>query len=259
MNYIYRYLLKYYVFWFTKWGCLFMNISFIDVLTKPLKLKTILILLLNLFLLFLPAILSAKFLGIENWVFKIVFAVALIILNGYFWTIFQHELEEDNDDFPKWHFINNFFIGLKGIVFLLASVAILALGLFFLWLLAQHVPTSENIAFIIAIVWSLYWLLMHNAVAMGIFSEKFNPVEAIKFPTIAEIITSCWLNYIIAGFYMVTYIFIISMVGWACVIFFGPASTNFVIVFFVVYAVIVYFLLYANVFSQIRTEFESHF
>jgi len=236
-----------------------MNINFIDVLTKPLKLKTVLTFLLNLFLLFLPAILSAKFLGMENWIFKISVVIGAIVLNGYLWAIFQNEIEENNSEFPKWNFINNFFVGLKGLIFSLTSIAILALILFILWIIVQHVPAFQNIAFVIAVIWSVYWLLMLNSVAMGIFSENFNPVEALKIPTIAEIINNCWLNYLIAGFYMVTYIFIIAMIGWACVIFFGSFYANFVMGFFIVYAVIVYFLLYSNVFNQIKTEFESHF
>jgi len=236
-----------------------MQISFIGVLTKPLNLKIILILSFNLFLLFLPAILSANFLGMENIIFKIALGIAFIISNGYLWAIFQHEVEEDDNDFPKWNFINDFFIGLKGLVFSLASIALLAAVLFVLYLFVQYVPNSQNIAFIIAILWVIYWLLMFHAVSMGIFSENFNPVEAFKFPSIAEITTGCWLNYLIAGCYMIGYAFIIGMIGWACIIFFGSAYINFVYGFFIVYAIIVYFSLYAKVFRQVRTEFESHF
>lgn len=238
---------------------MFMKISFIGVLTKPLKLKTILILIFNLILLFLPAILAANFLGMENIIFKMALGVACINSNGYLWSIFQHEVEEDDNDFPKWHFINNFFIGLKGLIFSLASIALLMLVLFVLWFILQNMPDFKNIVFMIAIIWSIYWLLMFNAVAMGMFSENFNPAEALKIVTIAEIINGCWLNYLIAAFYMIGYIFIIGMVGWACIIFFGPVYSNFVLGFFVIYAVIVYFSLYAKVFSQVRTEFESHF
>ena len=236
-----------------------MNISFIGVLTKPLKLKIILILTFNLFLLFLPAILSANFLGIESIIFKIALGLAFIISNGYLWAIFQHEVEEDDNDFPKWNFINNFFIGIKGMIFSFACIALLTAVLFVLWLIVQNVPDSRNIASIIAIIWFFYWLLMFHAVSMGIFSENFNPIEALKFPSIAEIATNCWLNYLIAAFYMIGYVFIIGMVGWACIIFFGQAYSNFVYGFFIVYAIIVYFSLYAKVFRQVRTEFESHF
>ena len=244
---------------FTKDGCEIMQISFIGVLTKPLKLKFILILTFNLFLLFLPAILSANFLGIESIIFKIALGLAFIIANGYLWTFFQHEVEEDDNDFPKWNFINNFFIGLKGLIFSLASMILLVAVLFVLWLLIQHVPDSQNIAFIIAILWSIYWLLMFNTVTMGMFSENFNPVEALKFATIAEITTGCWLNYLVASFYMIGYILILGIIGFACIIFFGQAYINFVYGFVIIYAIIVYFSLYAKVFRQIRTEFESHF
>ena len=236
-----------------------MQISFIGVLTKPLKLKIILILTFNLFLLFLPAILSANFLGMENIIFKITLGLAFIISNGYLWAIFQHEMEEDDNDFPKWNFINNFFIGLKGLIFSLACIALLAAVLFVLWLLAKNVPGLETIAVIIAIIWLIYWLLIFHAVSTGIFSENFNPIEALKFASIAEIATNCWLNYLIAGFYMIGYAFILGVIGWACTIFFGHAYSNFVYGFFIVYAIIVYFSLYAKVFRQVRTEFESHF
>jgi len=236
-----------------------MQISFIGILTKPLKLKIILILTFNLFLLFLPAILSANFLGIESIIFKIALVLAFIISNGYLWAIFQHEVEEDDNDFPKWNFINDFFIGLKGLLFSLASIALLAAVLFVLWLIVQNAPDSRNIASIIAVIWLIYWLLMFHAVSMGIFSENFNPIEAFKFPSITEITTGCWLNYLIAGFYMIGYVFIIGMVGWACIIFFGQAYSTFVYGFFIIYAIIVYFSLYAKVFRQVRTEFESHF
>lgn len=236
-----------------------MKISFIKILTKPLHPKNILIFIFNLFLLFLPVILAAIFFGAENVLCKIALSIGLIISNGYMWTIFQNEVEEDSKDFPKWHFVNDFFIGLKGLIFSLACIAILASVLFVLWLLIQYVPDSRNIALVIAAIWSIYWLLMFNVVAMGIFAENFNPVEALKISTIAEIITGCWLNYLIAGLYMVAYILIIGLIGWACIAIFGAASNNYILGFFIVYALIVYFSLYAKVFRQIRSEFESYF
>lgn len=235
-----------------------MKINFIGVLTKPLNLKIILIFLLNLILLFLPAILSVQFLGMENIIFKITLAIALINFNGYLWTIFQHEMEADSNNFPKWHFINNFFVGLKGLVFSLACIALLVAILFALWILIEYVPDSQNISGIIAIICLIYWLLLFNPVAMGMFSENFNPVEALNVSTISDIIKGCWLNYLVAGFYMIAYILIIGVIGWTCSIFFGSAFYNFVIGFFTVYAIIVYFSLYAKVFRQIRTEFENH-
>ena len=47
-------------------------------------------------MLFLPAILSANFLGMENIIFKIALGIAFIISNGYLWAIFQHEVDHLN-------------------------------------------------------------------------------------------------------------------------------------------------------------------
>jgi len=232
-----------------------MNISFLKILTKPLGIKNILTLILNLFLLFLPALLSANFFGIDNLLFKITLSLALIVTNGYLWTIFQNEVEDENDDLPKWHYVNDFFIGLRGVIFSLACIILLAAVLAALWFLVQYVPDSKNIAIIIAIIYFIYWLLMFNAIAMGIFSENFNPIEALNFSTITEVIIGCWLNYLIACFYMIAYIFIIGMACWACI---GLNFSNPVFGVFIAYAIIVYFSLYAKVFKCVRTEYESH-
>lgn len=236
-----------------------MKISFIGILTKPLKLKIFFILVLNLILIFLPAVLSANFLGTENLIYKILLGVALIISNGYLWAIFQHEAEEDDNELPKWNYINDFFIGVKGLIFFLSALTLFSIVILMLWFLDKYVPSLGNITLILAVIWLVYWLFMFNPVSMGIFSENFNPVEALKFSLIAEIINGCWLDYLISGFYMFAYTFILGMIGWACTIFFGHEHFYHVITFFAVYGTIVYFSLYAKVFRQVRTEFESHF
>lgn len=235
-----------------------MKINFIGVLTKPLNFKIIFVLIFNLFLLFLPAVLAANFLGMQNFIFHIVFGLGLIIASGYLWYIFQHEMEEDSDTFPKWNFVNCFFIGLKGIIFTLACVVLLAAVLFVLWITAQHFPEHQNFAYIAAFVWFIYWFLLFYVVAMGIFSENFNPVEALNFSTIAEVVNASWIDYFIASFYMILYLCIIGLIGWGFTIFFPPQAYNYIVVGFSVYAIIVYFSLYAKVFRKVRSEFESH-
>jgi len=238
---------------------MFMNISFIGVLTKPLWFKIVLKLIFNLFLLFLPAILSAHFLGMENIIFKIALSIALIILNGYLWTIFAQEVQYDDNDFPKMHFINNFFIGLKGMIFFLGSIILLAAVLFALWLIIQYVPNSRNISLIVAAIWFIYWLFIFNPVAMGLFSENFDPFEALNFSTIGDVINGSWLNYLIAILYIFGYIFIIGMTSWAFILVLGPNLSHLVLGIITLYAIFVYFLLYAKVFKHVKTEFESHF
>ena len=231
-----------------------MSINFIDVLVKPLKPKNLLILILSLALLFLPAILSANYLGTENLIFKIALAAALIISNGYLWSIFQNEVQEDSNNFPKWNFISNFFIGLKGLIFFIASAFVLAVIIFILWLILQRVPDFKNAAYIIAGICSIYWLLMFNAVAMGLFSENFNPLEALNLTTIVGITIGCWLDYLKAFLYIAAYALIIGMMYWAAISIIGTAYSTFILGFFIVYATIVYFSLYAKIFKQIRTS-----
>lgn len=234
-----------------------MNINFIEVLTKPLRFKDVPKFALNFFLLFLPTVLIAIFLGVENWIFKTLLSIGLIVLNGYFWLIFQHEVEGEDNKLPEWKFIDTFFIGLKGLIFSLVYTVLFTLVLFILYMIIYYFPNLNITMLIIAGLWTIIWIFMVYAIAMGIFSEKFNPLETFNFSTMFEIVNECWTNYLFAIFYMLGYLFILGMICWACVIFFGN-NNNFIIGFFSIYAITVYLLLYAQVFKNVRSEYESH-
>ncbi len=237
-----------------------MKISFIGILTRPLKLKTLSSLIFNLFLLFLPAILLANFLGLKNLFFKILIIIAMIIINGYLFKIFQHEMETENSDtFPKWKFINDFFLGLKGIFFYLECLIILAGISIFLWFISGYFPDFRNIAAIIIILLTVYWVLFYIPIALGLYSKKFNLLEAIKLYTISEIAIGSWLNYLKAGLFMIAYIILLALIGWTCTIIFGQNYINFIIGFVSLYVITVYLPLYAKVFVQSKTNFESYF
>jgi len=235
-----------------------MKISFIGVLTKPLKFKILLNLILNFTLLFLPSILITYFMGADNPLFHIITFFAVVVSSGYMWKIFQHEVEKDDDTFPKFHLINDLFIGIKGLFFSIACLTILMMGIFIMWLVIQKFPDFDQWATIISIIWFLYWFLLFYAVAMGIFSENYNPLEGLNFSTITQVINASWLNYLIASFYMIAYLFIIGMICWACIIFLPAIKSLYFVEGFSIYTLIVYFCLYAKVFRQVQEDFESH-
>jgi hypothetical protein len=236
-----------------------MKINFIKILIKPLFFKNVLISVLKLFLLFLPAILAANFIGVTGWVFKITVSAALVALNGYLWMVCQEEIErEDNTKLPETGFIDALFVGIKGLIFSLLFVSLFITGLFILQLLSNYLPDFKNSVFIAEAVLSAFWFFMIYPIAMGIFAQKFNSAEALDFSTIFQIIGNSWLSYLVAFIYMAVYIFILGGICWAILTITGYSFSYFTIGFFVLYAIIVYFLLYSRVFKQVRTEFEGH-
>lgn len=235
-----------------------MQINFIGILIRPFTFKNLTMFVLKLILLFLPTILLFYFMGSANWIFWTLLSTALIISNGYLWIILQNEAELDIDILPKWKFIDTFFIGLKGLFLSLFYSAVLFIILLMLRFIDYHLTNATNIIITIGAFVIIIWYFAIYPVAVGIFSEKYSIGEALDYFNIIQIIFACWLNYLIAFLYISAYIFIIGMITWICLILFGQWFNIFIILPFALYIIILYFLLYANVFKSIREEFESH-
>lgn len=236
-----------------------MNISFIGVLTLPLKFNNLLKLLINLLLVFLPSMLAAFSIGIEDKLFMIMHSISLIIVSGYIWSVFQLQLENDEKKLPEWNFVNNFFTGIKGTLFFLLSLALFISMLFVFWLFLYFMPESKDIIYFLALIWFIYSALFYYPISMGLFAQDYNPRAALMFSTVFQILSGCWLYYLIALIYMVGYIFIIGVVGWSFITLFGINSIIFITELLGIYTLIVIFYFYANVFKSLRNEFENYF
>jgi len=93
---------------------------------------------------------------------------------------------------------------------------------------------------------------------MGIFSDKYNSAETIDFSVIFQIIGNAWLNYLIAFIYMTLYVLILGLICLGLIILTKYSFNYYIMGFFALYAIVVYFILYAHVYRRVRTEFESH-
>ena len=230
-----------------------MNINFTEILTRPFKQEK---LFKNLFLLFLPAMLAAYTLGTDHWLFNVMHAIGLMTLYGYLCEVMQNEVEFDGEEQVNWRFLKDFFLGLKGFIFFLVNLALFVTLIFGIWLFIGNIPGFEGIMRAAIIICSLYWVFLYYSVSLGLFVQELNPVVALNIQTIVQIANSCLYDYFIAFIYMLIYTIFIGFFGWMFVSLFG--SNFFLIEMFVVYGIVVYSLLYSEVFKEIREDFENY-
>jgi len=235
--------------------------NFLEILLKPLKYDNLILTIIKFLLLIMPFAAAAYFLGIYSWISIALLSVALIVILGYFFLIFKNELEEKKPKYPDKSFLECFFIGLKGLLFYSIYMALLAMILYGLYNTVILFPAIYNEALFATILIVIIWLFVIYPIAVGLFSDKFNPLHAIEVLTILEIAGNSWLNYLKASIYMGLYAAIIIMISWG-ILFITKYSLTYPVIaglsLLFIYLKVLYYILYANTYKKLRSEFESH-
>lgn len=230
-----------------------MKLNFSNILIKPLKQKG---LFKNLILLFLPATLAGFSLGTDTWLFYTMNATALIALYGYLQEVMFDEIENDGESPPDWKFLQNFFTGIKALLFFFVNLALLFAVILALWLFIGNIPGFEIVTKILAIISFIYWFFMYYVVSIGLFVNKFNPIVALNVSTVMQIANGCLYNYFTAFIYVIIYAVLLVILYWMVIFMFG---NNFLVIeMFIVYGITLHALLYSEVFKNIRDEFENY-
>lgn len=230
-----------------------MTLKFSSILIKPLMQKG---LFKNLILLFLPASLAGFSLGTDNWLFYTLHAVALLTIYGYLQEVMSDSIEEDEDNPPEWKFLQNFFTGIKAVLFFTVNIALFFAVVFALWLFIGNIPGLETVSKVFAVIFFIYWFFLYYAVSMGIFAKEFNPVVALNISTVMQIANNSLYGYFTAFIYLLVYAVLIGLLYWIISSIFG--NNFFIIEIFAVYGIAVHALLYSEVFKNVREEFDNY-
>lgn len=239
-----------------------MEPSIFEIIIRPFRYKNILQRLFTAFLLFLPFIISLK---LEEMTLPWLIALGIvpaIVTFGYFWVIFNHEIYEKDDSLPEWQVVDCFFIGLKGFIFVLAFISLYIITLLAIWLLVYFVPIFKIPAIILSTLLSIYWFFFLFAVSASQFADEYRFNDAFNFSQNTQIAENCWWEYLKAIFYLVIALgfMVLAAVAFLVLFYFvNPVLGRLLSIGFVfLYSILVYIILQARVYQNIKDSFENY-
>jgi|GEM_PF-5029378 len=239
-----------------------MRLNFFEIIIRPFRYKNILQKLFTAFVLFVPFIIAVTIMQLSKFWAIILFIGAFLNVFGYLWVIFHDEIKEKNDTLPEWRLVQCFFIGIKGVIFVLGFVALYITTVMTIWLLVHYVPMFRIPALILTVLLTIYWFFFLFATASALFASDFEFNDSFDFHKSSHIAENCWMDYLKALIYLGLSFSIGGLISlliyWFIKLFYPAIASIGALAFFILYFVMVSIILYAKVYKIISDKYDSY-